>query len=145
MPSKRHDNALDEAFPPTDIREFIDLLLGVMVQSARLVERLGSLRTATKDPAVVIERPTQVRKLLLEIDTLMQQRRDRDAHYGWVLASDSALLYKSFGGKNERGTAWAKQWMRNGFDEYERTGQALVDAQQNLRLLEQNSETGVNV
>jgi hypothetical protein len=48
--------------------------------------------------------------------TLKRQSNEVDAHYGWALASDSALIARMFDG--EEGLE-AKTWMKRLFEEYE--------------------------
>jgi hypothetical protein len=47
---------------------------------------------------------------------LKQQSNDIDAHYGWALASDSALIARMF---EEEERSEAKMWMKRLFEEYE--------------------------
>lgn len=47
---------------------------------------------------------------------LKQQSNDIDTHYGWVLASDSALIAGMFEGQEG---VEAKTWMKRLFEEYE--------------------------
>lgn len=129
MSFKRCD---ENAYPSTDIRDFVDAVLDTNTGSTRLIERVASFRTTSRTTVVTLEQQNLVRQFLAEFEALKRRRRNLDAHYGWVLASDSELVYRSMGGKSKSGTAWARRWIRGIFEEYERLGQALANAEQEL-------------
>lgn len=120
-------------FQPSDFEDFIGAVLEVNGQDNRFFQRVISLRSRGDVSESTQKQSAQQAMVVLE--ELMEKRRDLNAHYGWVLASDAGLVYKSMGGKSENGASWAKQWMRGVFDEYERLGQAFVDAKLELELV----------
>lgn len=138
--SKVNNGASQPIFPPTDFGDFVDTVLKSNAESGKLIERY-TLPPPTSD----MLRETQLQFAeygIVAVGELMRQRCDIDTHYGWVLASDAELVYKSMGGKNERGTAWARQWMKDIFHEYERLTQGLVDTKQELESAMRNAHSG---
>lgn len=138
--SKVDDGASQPTFPPTDFRDFIDAVLKSNTESGNFIQHytLPSFRSDRL-------RETQMQFAqhgIIAIDELMRQRCDIDAHYGWVLASDAELVYRSMGGKNEGGTVWARQWMRGIFHEYERLNKGLFDTKQGLETVMRNADSG---
>lgn len=128
--SDPNEEVQGNAFPSTDFRQFIDAILEANSCSNRIVQRVALLRPLDDVSKIVHEE--YVQHAIVVLEQLTEERRDLNSHYGWALASDSELVYKSMGGKSDRGTAWAKKWVRRVFDEYERLGRALVDAKLEL-------------
>lgn len=129
MPSRRNDRQNEEVFPRTDFREFIDSIQGTNAVGNRFLRS-----TTLQDDPNLVSFTTDVktaRRGVATAEALLERRRELDAHYGWVLASDAALVYESMGGKNGQGAEWARLWMKDIHDEYERVGQALLEAKVN--------------
>jgi hypothetical protein len=130
MSSYHFEGSIEEAFPLTDFREFIDSIQGANAVSNRF---LASMEPQD-DPDFVSFRVCveSAKRGIAVAKTILGRRRELDAHYGWVLAADAALVYASMGGKSDRGAEWARQWSQGIHDEYERTGRTLLDAKLGL-------------
>jgi hypothetical protein len=122
----------ENAYPSTDFREFIDAILEANAQSAQLIACMTFIRTSKNPSTTTTELQISTQQGLVELETLMRHRRDLDAHYGWVLATDSGHVCKSLGGSTKAGVDWAKRWMKSVFDNYVNLGLALENAKQEL-------------
>lgn len=95
MPSRQNDRQNEEVFPRTDFRESID-----GIQGANAVDN-GFLRSMTlQDDPDLVSFTIDVkaaRRGVATAEALLERRRELDAHYGCVLASDAALVYESMG------------------------------------------------
>ena len=127
-------NTIENVFRATDFGEFIDSILEANTRGKNFVARITESRFAS-GPNATMEQHT-VRNELAALESLLAMRRELDAHYGWVLASDTALIYKSMGGRSESGAVWARHWTRSVFEEYERIGKALRDVKSKLGSVE---------
>lgn len=116
--------------PATDFREFVDVVLKADTHDNKFIRRMSVARPP--DTASSITRKQCAQHSIVIAENLIHRRREIDAHYGWVLASDAELVYKSIGGKSEAGPAWARQWIKRVFDEHEKTRQALIDTKLEL-------------
>ena len=130
MALKDDTNTVESVFPATDFREFIDSISEANTRGKNFIARVTKSRFAS-GPNAAMEQHT-VRNDLAALGSLLAMRRELDAHYGWVLASDTALIYKSMGGRSESGVVWAKHWTRSLFEDYERIGKALRDVKSKL-------------
>lgn len=115
----------EDAFPPTHFRAFIDSVLGANAAGKRVIERPALILSSESVPLAAMQH--SARQDITTARRLLAERRDLDAHYGWVLASDAELVYKSMGGKSSTGAAWARQWLNKVFEEYDQIGQSLSD------------------
>jgi hypothetical protein len=64
-------------------------------------------------------------QLLRDVLTLSQQGQEIDAHYGWVLASDIAMVSRAFGPANGHTEEDARAWLNNMCTEQGRMRKAL--------------------
>jgi hypothetical protein len=99
-----------DSLPPSD---FKDLLLLLQDHEASFNDFLKSIKRDTT---------TFARQDLDIVRNLKQQNNNIDAHYGWALASDSALAARMFESDDEEE---AQTWMRRMFREYEERKQQL--------------------
>ncbi|KAF3054198.1 hypothetical protein E8E11_012013 [Didymella keratinophila] len=130
MSSQQGEGPMEEVFPATDFREFIDSIQGVNAVGTCI---LASMKPQDDPNLVSFTADGESAKRGIAIaEALLERRRELDAHYGWVLASDAALVYQSMGGKSGGGAECARQWMQGIHDEYERIRRAMLDA--NLEL-----------
>jgi hypothetical protein len=130
---------MEQAFPPADFREFIDSIQGANDMGNRFLasmelQEIPGLFSFTADVG-------SAKQGIQIAQAMLQRRRDLDAHYGWVLASDAELVYKSMGGKSDQGEEWARQWMRDVHEEYEKVGRAMLDAKLELETLVRRAES----
>jgi pantothenate kinase-related protein Tda10 len=99
-----------DSLPPSD---FKDLLLLLQEHEASFNNFLKSIKNYTTLFA---------RQDLDIVRNLKQQSNNIDAHYGWALASDSALVARMLRSDEEEE---AQSWMRRMFREYEERKQQL--------------------
>ena len=138
MALKDDTNTIENFVPATDFREFIDSILEANTRGKNFIARVTKSRFAS-GPNATMEQHT-VHGDPAALKGLLAMRRELDAHYGWVLASDTALIYKSMGGRSESGAVWARHWTRSVFEEYERIGKALRDVKSKLDYVESRLE-----
>ena len=138
MALKDDTNTIENFVPATDFREFIDSILEANTRGKNFIARVTKSRFAS-GPSATMDQHT-VHGDLAALGSLLAMRRELDAHYGWVLASDTALIYKSMGGRSESGAVWARHWTRSVFEEYERIGKALRDVKSKLDYVESRLE-----
>lgn len=131
-------NTIENVFRATDFGEFIDSILEANTRGKNFVARITESRFAS-DPNATMEQHS-LHNDLAALKGLLAMRRELDAHYGWVLASDAALIYKSVGGRSEGGAVWAQHWTRRVFEEYERIGKALREVKSKLDYVESRLE-----
>jgi hypothetical protein len=114
-----HNNTMHDidCLPPSD---FKDLLILLQEHEASLNIFFRSIKSATTLFA---------RQDLEIVRNLKQQRNNIDAHYGWALASDSALVARMFQSDDEEE---AQSWMRRMFSEYEERNRQLNKAAEGL-------------
>lgn len=119
---------------------FIDSVQGANAIGNRFLKSMAPHRPqGIPSPTIEVE---SAKRGILIAEALLERRRDLNAHYGWVLASDAALVSRSMGGKRKHGAAWARQWMKSVYDEYERVGHALLDANVELKISVRRAESG---
>jgi hypothetical protein len=99
-----------DSLPPSD---FKDLLLLLQEHEASFNDLFKSIK---RDDTVFARQDLDI------IRNLKQQSNNIDAHYGWALASDSALVVRMFKSDDED---QAQTWMRRTFGEYEERKQQL--------------------
>lgn len=140
MSSQQNKGLIEDAFPPTDFREFIDRIQGAIAVGNRF---LNSMKPRDDPDLLSFIADTETAKCAITIaETVLERRRELDVHYGWVLASDAALVYRSMGGKSGGGAEWARQWMQGIHKEYERIGRTLLDAKVELESMVVRKESG---
>jgi hypothetical protein len=83
--------------------------------------------------SVAQQSPTAV--LLADFKVLEQQRNDINTHYGWVLASDTALVGRIFGAEKDCEVGDVKAWLAGLCAEYEQVRDALDGQFEELRKL----------
>jgi hypothetical protein len=66
-------------------------------------------------------------QLLRDVLSLNQQGQEIDAHYGWVLASDIAMVGRAFGPANGHTEEDARAWLNSMCTEQERIRKSLVE------------------
>ena len=138
MALKDDTNTIENFVPATDFREFIDSILEANTRGKNFIARVTKSRFSS-GPSATMDQHT-VHGDLAALGSLLAMRRELDAHYGWVLASDAALVYKSMGGRSEGGAVWAQHWTRRVFEEYERIGKALREVKSKLDYVESRLE-----
>lgn len=123
MHSRQSEEPVDEAFLPTDFRQFIDNIQGANTVGNRF---LNSMKPRD-DPDLIsfIADVEFAQRSNAIAEAILERRRELDSHYGWVLASDAALVYESMGGRSDQGAELARQWMQDIYNEYERVGRAI--------------------
>jgi hypothetical protein len=139
MSSQQNDKPVEEAFPLTDFREFID-----SIQGANAVGNRFLISMEPQDDPNLISFTADVefaQRGIAIAEAMLERRCELDTHYGWVLASDAALVYESMGGRSGQGAEWARQWMQGVHDEYERIGRALLDAKVELEIMVTRKES----
>jgi hypothetical protein len=109
MASRDH---LCYSVPPSDFKDLVDCILKLNVASAHTFRQLASLLHRLND---ITSGPHEQREIATQIVSsasgLETQYQELDAHYGWVLASDHALVHnvlRSYFGDNEG----AERWLR---------------------------------
>jgi len=115
MSSQQGEGLIEDAFTPTDFREFIDSIQGANVVGNRF---LSSMKPQDDPDLVWFTADVESAKHGIAIvEALSERRRELDAHYGWVLASDAALVHQSMRCKNDGGAEWARKWAEGIHDE----------------------------
>ncbi|KAJ8118927.1 hypothetical protein OPT61_g190 [Boeremia exigua] len=130
----------DDTPSSTNFRSFVDRVLEANAAGGRIKHEV-SIIVLCAPPTVKLQQSK--RRYSEIINRLLADRRELNAHYGWVLASDARLVYKSMGGQGENGAAWARQWMKAIFREYERVGRDLNDAKTQLEEWAERAHSGV--
>jgi hypothetical protein len=124
--------AATNSFPSSDFRQFIDSILEANATGEKTVKQTVSIMSQT--PAM---KGRLRQEYTTTIEKLLQERRELNGQYDWVLASDSELVSTAMGGKDrDEPHRSTRKWMKSVFDEYERTGQTLTDTLEMLRNLE---------
>lgn len=126
------EQSVRDPFPATDFRTFVDSLLEANIAGKRVVEVLA-LKNSVDMELPMMQQQQYRQEHVGIVEGLLAERRNLDAHYGWVLASDAQLVYGTMGGTSSDGAVWAKRWIKAIFEEYERVGQALAYARLKLR------------
>jgi hypothetical protein len=104
-----------QCLPPSD---FKDLVLLLERHEASLRRLLRSFRTPGANEA------TNKQQMAISIKSLQRKSQEIDASYGWVLASDIAMVDRMFDTKNEAST---RIWLREMFDRYDGRKEALIE------------------
>ena len=98
--------------PPSDFKDLVDCILKLNLASAHIFSELASLQHRLNK---ISSGPYEQREIATQIVSLGSgleaQYQELDTHYGWVLASDNALVHKvlqSYFGDNEG----AERWLR---------------------------------
>lgn len=131
MSSRSCNDPLDGDLSLSDFRELIDQVLDAITRGDRTVKQVAFLPSPS--PTFRNASVHSEQDYCGEIARLLRERRHINAYYGWVLASDTALVAKSLDGASSNETSRAKQSMRMVFKEYERVGEALAVAAQTLK------------
>ena len=139
MSSYHFEGPIEEAFPPTDFREFINRIQGANAVGNRFLQSMKPQNNA--DVVSFTVSVESAKRGIAVAKAILERRRELDAHYGWVLATDAALVYASMGGRSDRGAEWARQWMQGIHDEYERIVRDLLDAKLGLENLVAHKES----
>lgn len=106
MSSQNHESTLGNAFLPTDFMEFLDCIIEASNQGKGVIERVVQIRLS--NGVIHVTQGRIALRGFAVLEALMAKRRDLDVHYGWILVSDVAFVYKSIGGRSESGAAWAR-------------------------------------
>lgn len=113
----------------TDFQEFVNCIVETNACGKKIVEQVDSILSTGLVSLADVQLKQDYGAMIVR---LLGERRDLNAHYGWVLASDAAPVAKSLGVESPKGTFWAREWMRVLFEEYEHIGKALAGAAQTL-------------
>jgi hypothetical protein len=95
---------------PSDFRDLVDVIIKLDADSIRTLDDLMSLsRRHDRLPPDSSEQRDIAAQMVSMANGLEHQYQELDTHYGWVLASDHALVNKvlrSYLGENERVEYW---------------------------------------
>jgi hypothetical protein len=118
-----------DQLPASDFKDLLMSLQQLEAPTDELLRQVGSSPTSRKG----------VQELLEQTRCLERRYADIDTHYGWVLASDRALVARVFGSDVVDAEVGASLWMRRVSKRHRDIKAALRDWISALELLEEES------
>jgi hypothetical protein len=98
---------------PSDFRDLVDCILQLNLASTDAFHELASLQHRPKELAPGSPERREIATRIVSVASgLESQYQELDAHYGWVLASDHALVnevLRSYFGRNEKAERWLRR------------------------------------